>query len=195
MAEITKAIERDHRLVAHLIPTQVLKAIGQDELYDRLVHVRELVRKSETASDPTLRKGYRALAQAVLTAQPRAVTQRQVAAKIAKAAGMPDTPQAAAIRREAGQVLERHPIAPRREDAVGVAKAKGDDPDLVPVYDNAGNLIGVVDPAELTPVSSVAEAVAKGVPHTYSRNARSRAAACVCGRAPRHPSHVKASGR
>ena len=54
MAQITKAIQQEHRLVANLIPADVLAAIGQDELYDRLIHAKGLVRKAQAATDPTL---------------------------------------------------------------------------------------------------------------------------------------------
>ncbi len=111
MAQITKSIRAAHGLTAGLIPADILKSIGQGELLDRIVAAKSLVRKSQAASDPTLRKGYAALARATLTAQPRAKTERQAAEFIAKAAGCPNTRQADALRRQAQELYERHPVA------------------------------------------------------------------------------------
>jgi Cobalamin synthesis G C-terminus len=153
VAQINKAIRAGHGFNADLIPADILKSIDQAELLDRLVHVTELVRKSRAAGDPVLRKGYSTLAKAVLTAQPRARTEAQVADRIAKAAGLGHTGQADALRREAQDLLERHPTAPRRADAAAVAKAKADEPDMVAVFDAGGNLIGICPRAKLQPVT------------------------------------------
>lgn len=163
MAQITKAIQQEHRLVANLIPADVLAAIGQDELYDRLIHAKGLVRKAQAATDPTLRRGYTAVAKAVLAAQPRAATERQVTERISKAAGLGNTAQADALRRQAQELLERHPPAPRRADhpAVAVAKAKADPvKGLVLIYDAAGNPVGLCDPEKIQTVSGP-EGIAK----------------------------------
>lgn len=154
MAEITKAIAANHRLVADLVPVDIRKAIGQDELLDRIVHAEELSARSRAASDVTLRKGYASLARAVLRAQPRALTERRSAELVAKAAGLGGTRQADALRRQAQELLELHPPAPRRADAVAVAKAAK--PEQVAIYDQAGNLVGLVDEAEIIRVRNPA---------------------------------------
>jgi hypothetical protein len=137
LAQITKAIAAEHRLVANLIPSVVLKSIDQTELLDRLTHARELTRKSQTAIDPVARRGYARLAQAMLTARPRAEIQHEYAERVAKAAGLPPgSRQADAIRREAMDWLDANPVAPRREDSTAVRKAKAaaaDDEDSLTV--------------------------------------------------------------
>ena len=157
MAQITKAIASEHRLVANLVPTEVLKQIDQAELYDRIIHAEDLGRRSRGATDVTLRKGYAQLAKAVLSARPRAEVARQSAELVAKAAGLPPASrQASALRYEAQQLLEQHPAAPRRAEHrdVAVAKAKAADADhLTVVYDPAGQPIGLVDPSKIQPVT------------------------------------------
>jgi hypothetical protein len=155
MAQITRDLEHQYRLVTHLIPDEVRKSIDQVELLDRLVHANTLVRKSQDAADPVLRKSYGELAQAVLRAQPRAVTDQQVAERIAKAATTRDQRQADALRAQADRIRERHPTAPRRDEIAKVAKAKAGQ---LPCYDAAGDLIGFCPPEALTPVQTVSAA-------------------------------------
>jgi hypothetical protein len=145
-------------LTANLIPVEVLKSISQAELFDRLTHAEALVRKAQAATEVTDRRGYNAQAQAVLRAQPRAVTEREVAARITKAAGLGNTGQADALRRQAQDLLAQHPPAPRRGDAPEVTVAKGqaeaDDDDLMPCYNQAGMLFGVCPRSALQPITS-----------------------------------------
>jgi hypothetical protein len=175
MAVITKSIEQHHRLVANLVPVDILKQIDQGELLDRVTYAEELSRKAQSAADVTLRRGYAKLAQAVLRAQPRALTERQGATLIAKAAGVPNTSQADAIRRQEQELRERHPVAPRREDAAAVVKAKADDAQMVVCYDAAGNAFGVCDAADIQAVGTAAD-VAK------ARLGKARRAVQVTGR-------------
>ncbi len=166
MAKITKAVQQAHRFTAALIPADVMKAISQAELLDRLEHAELLSRKARNASDRVLGRGYSAVAKAALTAQPRAVTERQVAELTVRAAATPNSSQADAIRRQAQRLLEEHPPAPRRADSVAVAKAKaaaGDGDDLMVCYDQNGTAYGVIKRSDLQPVRTEAADVAAGV--------------------------------
>lgn len=60
----------------------------------------------------------------MLRAQPRAVTERRVADLITKAAAMPATARADALRRDAQAVLTEQPPAPRRAETAAVIKAR-----------------------------------------------------------------------
>ncbi len=160
MAQISKSIQAQYGLTANLIPVDVLKAIDQSELLDRLAYCTDLVRKAQKAYDPATRTGLSALARAALTAQPRAKTEAEAATMVVKAAAAPPG-QAAAIRRAIAELQERHPAAPRRAVAAPVAKAKAaKDAPPVPVFDANGRLVGVVDPDDIIPVAG-ADAAAK----------------------------------
>lgn len=149
MAQITKAVAAEHRLEVSLIPEHVLKSIDQAELFDRLAYSGELTAKAKASPDAVLRRGYGRLARAVLQARPRAEVARESAALIAKAAGAPLDHQSAALRRKAELLLEEHPPAPRRDEAVPVAKAMAASPGRRLVYDASGCVLGLVDPAKL----------------------------------------------
>ncbi|HZR53629.1 MAG TPA: hypothetical protein VFB06_29495 [Streptosporangiaceae bacterium] len=141
-------------LYTNLIPDAVRKAISADELNDRLI---EAARLGAQASDPAvsadLRKAAKLRSQAILRAQPRAVTTRQHQALIAKAAAAPPA-QAAAIRRDAEQLIEeKHPIAPTRAQRVRKAKAEDEAEQPVAVFDQDGTMIGIADPSDITPVT------------------------------------------
>lgn len=146
----------DHRyaqLWLSLVPDEVRKSITAAELNDRVL---EAVRLSKKAADLTLpkkdREEARARAQQVMRASPRAVTERQVAVKIAKAEQLGNSPQADTLRRQAQALLDQNPPAPRRGAAVWKAKA-APEPDITPVFDEDGQLIGVVDTDKITPLS------------------------------------------
>lgn len=165
------------RLMLHSIPEDIAKSIDSAELNDRVV---ETARLSAQAQDPALstplRQAARLRARAIAEAQPRAATLRQHADLIAKAAATRSAVQADAIRRQAERLIEEaHPIAPRRAVAKGmgrladeaaaraiastkartVAKAgrSSGDKQMQAVFDQSGNLIGVVDPAKIQPVA------------------------------------------
>ncbi|HET6192243.1 MAG TPA: hypothetical protein VFE59_35195 [Trebonia sp.] len=81
---------------------------------------------------------------------------------------MPEGFRANMVREHARQLLEDHPVAPRRSAAVRKAKAKAED-EPVPVFDADGNLVGIVDAADITPVAGprpqpVAPAATAGEP-------------------------------
>jgi hypothetical protein len=91
---------------------------------------------------------------------------KEFRALIAKADALGGGDQAEMLRlRAKRQVEEEHPIAPHRgaearleeirqahRGRVLVGKAKTDDP--VPVFDQAGNLVGVCDPDDITPLGT-----------------------------------------
>ena len=138
------------KLLVSQVPEVIRKSISAAELNDRLV---EAARLSVQARDPALSAGLRKAAslraQAVLRAQPRLATRRQHAELIAKAAVAPRA-QAEALRRKAERLVqEEHPIAPGRAAAV----RKEADSEPIPVFNQAGDLIGICDPEDLTPVS------------------------------------------
>lgn len=174
MARIDPAIRRSHGLMADLIPVDVLKSIDQAELLDRLAHVTDLTERARSSADPTLRRGYSAVAKAVLTARPRARVAQEHAQLVAKAAGLGNTGAGDAARREAEQLLTENPPAPERGAAVAVAKAKalaGDGDDLIICYDESGKPYGVCPRSALQPVTTdIAKAGAgKGRPVRAAR--------------------------
>lgn len=141
------------RLFAAMVPDEIAKSISNAEYNDRLVEVARLsAQASDPALSPDLRQAAKIRAQAVLRAQPRQATEQQHAAMIAKAAATRSPLQAEAIRRHAERLIEQeHPIAPRRGAAVRKAKAVAED-DLTAVFDQDGNLVGVVPADAIQPV-------------------------------------------
>jgi hypothetical protein len=118
--------------------------------------VLEAGRLSKRAADLTLSKAdreeARARAQQVMRAAPRAETEHLVATKVAKAAQLGNSPQADMLRRQARDLLDENPPAPRRGAAV--RKAKADEEEMpVPVFDADGNLLGIVDQDDITLVA------------------------------------------
>lgn len=148
---------------AGIVPDTVLSQISDDELRDRYAYARQL---TEQANRTNGREGARLIqkARAVMVAQPRATTERDVRETVAKASALGNTGHADALRRKANELLEQHPPAPRRGASAAASrliakastKASGSDgePKMVAVFDASGNLVGVVDPADLTPVQS-----------------------------------------
>jgi hypothetical protein len=156
MAVITQGIaESKHHLAARLIPADVLASLPQAELHDRVQHAEALARRAQAATDPVLRRGYAAVAKAVLAARPRAEVEREAAQLRVRAAAMPHSQRAAELRARAERLIEDNPPAPRRAEtaAVAIAKAKAGDARMVAVFNQAGELIGVCDPAEIQPVA------------------------------------------
>jgi hypothetical protein len=141
------------RMLLSRVPDEIRKSISTDELNDRLI---EAARLGAQANDPSLsnelRRAAKLRGQAILQAQPARATKQQHAELIAKAAATSHRGQAEAIRREAEELIsERHPIAPPHRGAA-VRKAKADIAEMVPVFNQDGQLIGIADPADITPV-------------------------------------------
>ena len=149
MAQITKSIAETHRLAAMLVPADILKSISQDELVDRIAEADRLGKRAADPSVPgDLRAAYKMRAQAVLTARPRDAVAREHLALIAKAAQLPGA-HADAVRERARRLIEEEqPPAPR----LAVRKAKADIAEMIPVFDQSGQLIGIADPGDITPV-------------------------------------------
>lgn len=156
------------RLLAAMVPDEVAKSITSAEYNDRIVEAARLgAQANDLALSPALRQAAKLRSQAVLRAQPRAITERQHGELIAKAATVRNPFQADAIRRQADRLLEeQQPVAPRRgTDArldairqahrgrVPVGKAKADKEPPVPVFDADGNLVGVVEADAIQPVT------------------------------------------
>ena len=138
------------------IPDDVRKCLSGPE---EAARVSEAIRLSAQANDPALsaavRQASRDRAQAVLAARPGDVVAKEARALIAKAdaivgGGAP----AEMLRLQAKRLVEEvDPLEEiRRRHRARVAKAKTDDP--VPVFDQAGNLVGVCDPDDITPLGS-----------------------------------------
>jgi hypothetical protein len=152
MAQNVTAIRKG--LASGLIPDTVLKQIDDQEVLDRLARAGKLNQEADATSG-TARRDLLQQARAVMQAQPRAVTEREVQAAVAKASGLGNGHQADALRRRANELLEQHPPAPRRQAAraarpVPVAKAgRARKPPVRLVYDRAGRMC-CVDPARIS---------------------------------------------
>jgi hypothetical protein len=143
------------QLAAHRIP----QGVGQQEREDRLTEFQLL---SKRAADPEvpvdLRNAYGIRADAVLTAPPRDQVAREHAAIIAKSRIM-GGPEADRLQEQARQLIEeKSPPAPYHGAAVAKArvrkaKAKLADDDLMPVFDAAGQLVGIAHQGDVTPVA------------------------------------------
>ncbi len=165
MAQITKSIHAQHRLMANLLPPSTLAKISQSELEDRLAHVAELTVKADRATDHVVAGCYRSVAKAALAARPRDEVEQEVRALRARAELLGPGHGDIHLRR-ADELLTQNPVAPRR---TSVRKAQAGT-SLVPVYDCNGKLTGVVDEAELIPVTDaeiVAKAARRGMTAVY----------------------------
>jgi hypothetical protein len=158
MARITpQQRQRYGPLLTGSVPGEVLNVIDDNELEDRFAQASGLMQqaaKVAKAATPGAGRQVGEQAQRILNARPRAQTEKIVVAKMAKARSLGDSPQAAALERQARDELLSHPPAVRRH-AAPVAKAKAakpDDDQLMPIYDRDGNLTHVGYPKNLTPV-------------------------------------------
>ena len=145
MAEITKAMEYAYGRLPYLVPNEVRKRIGSDELLDRLVYASVL-----------MKTGFSAAASAVLGAPPREETEQLVKSIERKLAGWDAAGawhQAEQTRRRLAEVRAQQPIAPRRSDRLTKAEKDGE---LMPVYSASGELIGLVKPAAVTQIADPA---------------------------------------
>jgi hypothetical protein len=163
MADIV-AIRKAYGLAASAIPDDILKSIDETEVLDRFAYNRQLTEQANSAA-PRERATLLQQARAVMSAQPRAVTEREVKAAVAKAAEIGNGLHADAVRRKANVLLEQQPPAPRRGASATASrlitkastKARGSEdgkPEMVAVFDAKGNLVGMCGPADLTPVQS-----------------------------------------
>ena len=156
MPQPSRPSQAEHmaRLLLASIPDDIRKSLSQAELNDRLVYAAPLAaRVADPALSPRRRMDAKAEALQVMKAAPRAITEQLVAEKVAKAALLGDSPQADALRRQARQILDENPPAPRRAATVRKAKAVPEDELPVVVFDGDGNCIGIVDPDDIQPVA------------------------------------------
>jgi hypothetical protein len=179
MTQLSPELQRRYGLMLGNIPAAVRKAIDSEELADRLVMADDLIRKSQAARTPAEGRALGEKAQRVLSAQPRAATERDVVAKMTKAAGMPPG-MAGDLRQQARQLLEDHPPAVRRAGskptavAKAAAQASAKPADGVPVivlYDAVGNAAYAIDPdsPDLIPLTGLEDAGVVKVARTVRR--------------------------
>ncbi len=127
----------------------VLKAIDDQELEDRLVQASGLMQRVAKAATPGAGRQFGEQAQRILGARPRAETEQIVVAKMAKSRAMGDPAMAADLVQQARNELLAHPPAVRRFDpAAVVRKAKGAG-QMLACFDQAGKLWGVCDPDDI----------------------------------------------
>ena len=138
------------QLMVSRIPTEIRKSISTRELNARLVEAARLTSQSRDQSlPPALQRAAGLRAKATLEAPPEAVVRQQHRNLITKAAAAPPR-QAEAIRRQAAQFLEDNPIAP----GTTVRKAKAEtDSAPIPVFNAAGELIGICDEQDIVAVA------------------------------------------
>jgi hypothetical protein len=153
MAQNVTAIRKG--LGAGLIPDTILKQIDDEEVLDRLAEYGKRTRDANGASGAA-RARLLQEARAVMQAQPRAATEREVRETVAKASALGNGHQADALRRRANELLVQHPPAPRLQPAsaprpAAVAKAgnAGKRAPLRLVYDRAGRMCAV-DPSRIS---------------------------------------------
>jgi len=154
VAEITRAMEYAYGRLPYMVPNEIRRQIGSDELLDRLVYSTSLMKRAEQERDRTAKAGFSAAASAVLTAPPREETAQLVKSlelKIERWDAYGNWGQGEQARRQLAEVQARQPMAPVRADRMTKAEKSSD---LVPVYDAAGNLVGLTKPASITPVTS-----------------------------------------
>jgi len=152
MAHLTPAERRAFPYADH-IPADTLARLSRAELADRLVYSTQLGQRVAKAALPAQKRTITQEIIAMMRAQPRSATERDVAQRIAKAASVPDASQGSAIRRAAQQLLDEQPPAPRNPDADLIVKAVAGEDGLMACYDENGCLYGVCEQSELIPVT------------------------------------------
>jgi hypothetical protein len=137
------------------VPGEVLKAIDDRELEDRLVQAVGLMQQVAKAATPGAGRQYGEQAQRILSARPRAQTEQVVAAKIAKAAALgPNSPQAADLTRQAREELLLNPPAKRRFDPGAIIRKAKAAAQMLACFDQGGKLYGVCDPDDVEMVDA-----------------------------------------
>ena len=153
MARITpQQRQRYGPLITGSVPGEVLKAIDDRELEDRLAQASGLMRQAGQAATPGAGRRSGEEARRILGARPRAVTEQIVVAKMAKAKALGTSPQAAYLERQAREELLLDPPAVRRFDPAAVIRKAKADGQLMACFDDAGKLWGVCDPDDVQAV-------------------------------------------
>jgi hypothetical protein len=161
MAEVTRAMRAAYGYLPNLVPDDVRKSITEEEMYDRLVYAGTLMEKAEQARDRTAKAGFSANARAVLNAPPREETAKLIKSmelQIERCDATGGWFQGQQTRRRLTELRAQRPIAPERTAVLTKAQK---DSGLMPVYDEDGTLIGLVDPAKVTPVADLAAVMRK----------------------------------
>jgi hypothetical protein len=117
MAEVTPRLRDEYGASADAVPPEILKAISQDELLDRLDQANDLFAKSLATSSPTLSAGYRSQARIVLKARPRDMVEAEANVWLAKAENAATAQYRETCLAEAGRIRTTDPAAPRRKRA------------------------------------------------------------------------------
>ena len=128
------------------IPADVLKAIDDREVEDRLVQASGLLQRVAKAGAPGAGRQFGEQAQRILSARPRARTEQIVVAKMAKARVIGDPGMARALEQQARDELLAHPPAVRRFDPAAVIRKAKAAAQMLACFDQGGKLWGVVDP-------------------------------------------------
>ena len=150
MAQITPELRRRYgHILTGLVPADVLKALGTEELEDRLAQARGLMQQVAKAATPGAGRPFGEEAQRILGARPRAQTEQIVVAKMQRAQALGNAPQAAHLERQAREELLQHPPAVRRFDPRAVVRKAKADGQFLACFDDAGNLWGVCDPDDV----------------------------------------------
>jgi len=142
------------RLMLALLPQEVQKSASPAEMNARLAEARRLGEQaSDLRLDPLLRSQARMQAQQVLTAPSGSALVRKAIERDQAALPAGRRPVAKAARLPVvvyGQ--NRRPLGTVPRSAI-VRKAGGEKTAMQAVFDQDGNLIGVVDPAQIQPVA------------------------------------------
>jgi hypothetical protein len=136
------------------IPGDVMKAIDDRELEDRLAQASGLMQRVAKAATPGAGRQFGEQAQRILSARPRARTEQIVVAKMAKARALGNSPQAADLTRQAREELLLHPPAVRRFDPAAVVRKAKAGGQMLACFDQTGKLWGVCDPDDVEVVDA-----------------------------------------
>lgn len=145
MTQVSREVQHRVSLMIGSIPAEV----GAEEVNDRVVQADGLLRQSGQARTPAERKRLAEQAQRVLGARPRAQTEQIVIAKMAKSRIIGDPVMAEALVQQARDALAAHPPAIRRWTAASVIRKAAAAGQLLACFDEAGDLFGVCDPADV----------------------------------------------
>lgn len=125
MASISPQLRAKYGRNADAVPADVLAAIGQDELLDRLDEAAALTVKAMSTQSPVLTRGYLDQVRRVLRAQPRDVTEAQAGQWLAKADAAHTSQFADTCRERAALIRSQNPVAPRRARTAAATSARG----------------------------------------------------------------------
>jgi len=187
------------RLLLGLFPEEVRKAASPAEMNARLAEARRLGgQASDIRLDPLLRSQARAQAQRVLTAPAgdalvRKAIERDQAGRLADEAAARAVAKAKAGQRHPVLVYSpgHRPLGTVPRSAI-ITKASKKTTPMQAVFDQEGNLIGVVDPAQIQPVAGHGRAAAQAPQDQAQPQAPAQAPAAAPAAAPGQAQVAKA---